>query len=268
MSAKLLAQPGALDPTFGNGGRVVTEVAAEDRVFAAVRQPDGKIVVAGRAFEPEETGYDFALARYNADGSLDAAFGAGGKVNTPFAGNFDEYASALIIQPDNKLIAAGRANRDLEGINFDFAVTRYNPNGTLDATFDGDGKFVNDFAGNNEFDWANAVALQVNGKILVAGVAFHNNGADDFATLRLNPNGSIDTSFNGSGKILTDFGVLNGGGFTGDHAYAIKIQTDGKIVVAGDGETEPNRQHDFVLARYIGDATQRPKKIRTTDAGN
>ena len=251
---------GSPDASFGTAGKVTTDFFnSNDLIEAMILQPDGKIVVAGRAFVPNATGTDFALARYNPDGTLDASFGAGGKINTPFTQNFDEYASGLAIQPDNKLIAVGRADPNLTGRHFNFAVARYNPDGTLDAAFDGDGKFVNDFAGNNRFDWANAVAVQGNGKILVAGTAFHNNGVDDFATLRLNTNGSIDTSFNGSGKILTDFGVLNGGGFTVDEVFGIKIQTDGKIVVAGSGMTEPNRQWDFVLARYAGDAPIAPR---------
>src|SRR5262245_12063781 len=110
-----VAGPGALDPTFGSGGLVTTDFGGSDSAQAVAIQSDGKIVAAG------SSGGDFALARYNADGSLDASFGGGGKVTTDFGG-FDA-ASALAVQPDGRIVAAGR------GGTGDMALARYNADG-------------------------------------------------------------------------------------------------------------------------------------------
>ncbi len=139
------AAPGDLDLTFGTGGKVTTDFAGDgDLAFAVALQPDGKIVAAGRS------SFDFALARYNADGSLDPTFGTGGKVTTDFG--FDE-AFAVALQPDGKIVAAGYA---VVGSSLDFALARYNADGSLDPTFGTDGKVTTDF-GN--FDEALAMAL-------------------------------------------------------------------------------------------------------------
>jgi uncharacterized delta-60 repeat protein len=120
-------QDGSLDTTFGQGGKVTTDIAnTQDEANGAALQADGKLVVAGRA------GNDFALVRYNANGTLDTTFGRGGKVTTDFAGGADS-AAAVTIQPDGRIIVAGRAAN--AGTGNDFALARYNPNGTLDPSF-------------------------------------------------------------------------------------------------------------------------------------
>src|SRR5437773_9494914 len=97
------AAPGDLDPSFGTGGIVTTPIGASDKAFALVLQPDGKLVAAGSAFNGSND--DFALVRYNADGTLDSTFGTGGKVITPI-GTFNDDAYPLLLQPDGKLVAA------------------------------------------------------------------------------------------------------------------------------------------------------------------
>lgn len=112
---------GSLDAGFGRGGKVTTDIAGQDEANGMGLLSDGRIVIAGRG------GNNFALARYNSNGSLDGGFGNGGKVTTDFAGGID-FATAMVFQPDGRIIAVGRSGSD-------FAVARYNPNGSLDTTF-------------------------------------------------------------------------------------------------------------------------------------
>lgn len=231
---------GSLDPTFGVGGKVTTDffgIAAD--AYAAAIQPDGKIVVAGVTTVNNSS--DFALARYNADGSLDASFGSGGKVTTDFLGNF-EQAYAVAVQPDGKIVAAGFSVIET-GRNWDFALARYNANGSLDTSFGSGGKVTTNFISGineNSYDQAFGIALQANGKIVAAGRSSGGMGSS-FALARYNSNGTLDTSFGSTGKVTTNLG----GG-----AYAVAIQVDGKIVAAGVASDS-----DFALARYNTDGS-------------
>ena len=145
--------PGDLDPTFGAGGKVTTVFGGDSRAYVLVLQPNGKLVAAGVG--PN----GFALARYNPDGSLDTSFGAGGKVTTPIGA-----ANALVLQPDGKLVAAGSNYISPS----DFVLVRYNPNGSLDTSFGGDGKVTTAIGFGAE---ANALALQPDGKLVAAGTS-------------------------------------------------------------------------------------------------
>jgi uncharacterized delta-60 repeat protein len=128
-------------------------------------QGDGKLVAAGYALT--ETSRDFALARYQPNGSLDAGFGTGGKVTTDFTGFVDE-ANGVAVQADGKLVAVGVA-RFPTGLDFsDFALARYQPNGTLDAGFGTGGKVTTDFSGGE--DLGQAVAVQGDGRLVAAGL--------------------------------------------------------------------------------------------------
>jgi uncharacterized delta-60 repeat protein len=228
------ATPGALDPTFGTGGKVTTQIGTyNDYAYALVRQPDGKFVAAGTSNTGLKT--DFALARYNPNGSLDTSFNGTGKVTTAMGASWDSL-NDLALQPDGKLVAAGYSQN---GFNFDFALARYNPNGSLDTSFNGTGKVTTPFALYD--DKANAVALQPDGKIVVAGHS-HNGSNYDFALARYNPNGSLDTSFNGTGKVTTPIGSSD------DETYALALQPDGKLVAAGLSRTGTGAV--FALVRY------------------
>jgi uncharacterized delta-60 repeat protein len=176
---------GALDASFGAGGRVVTDFSgAADVARAAVLQSDGRIV-AGGFTTPAGGLANFALARYNANGSLDATFGQGGKVVTDFAGT-EDVGWGAVLQGDGRIVLAGRSGND-------FALARYNANGSLDATFGQGGKVVTDFAGT--IDGGLAAALQRDGRIVVAGASV--NTGTDFALARYNPDGSLDATFGG-----------------------------------------------------------------------
>jgi uncharacterized delta-60 repeat protein len=218
---------GSLDATFGGGGRVTTDFGGSDAASAVTIQSDGKIVAAGRG-----GGGDFALARYNVDGSLDATFGSGGRVTTNFGG-FDS-ALGVALQADGKIVAAGGG-----GSGSDFALARYNADGSLDVSFGSGGTVTTNVTA---FEAATAAAVQSDGKIVTTGSTF-SSGFQQFALIRYNADGSLDTGFGAGGIITTDFGL--GSGFGG----ALAVQEDGKIVAAGRAGT------DFLVARYNADGS-------------
>jgi uncharacterized delta-60 repeat protein len=191
-------------------------------------QGDGKIVVVGGA-----GGSDFALARYNPNGSLDTSFSGDGKQTTDFGGG--DFADGVALQGDGRIIAVGSSAPD--GGGRDFALARYNPNGSLDTSFSGDGKQTTDFG---SFSGAAGVAIQGDGKIVAVGDAGGGTVGFDFGLARYNANGTLDTSFSGDGKQTTDFGRSSG-------AAGVAIQGDGKIVAVGATSSSP---YDFALARY------------------
>ncbi len=230
----IVAVAGDLDPTFGENGMVSTDFGPDgDGASAMAIQADGKIVAAGEA----AYGAEFGLARYNPDGTLDVTFGDGGRVTTDIP---PSGAYAMAIQPDGKIVAAGGGRR--------FALVRYRPHGTLDPTFGGDGVVTTNF--HPEYDVAYAVAIQADGKIVAAGVSSieARKYFDDtkIAVARYNADGSRDTSFGGDGRVTTDFTG------TYDSAFAVVIQADGRIVVAGTA----GAGRTFALVRYNPDGTR------------
>ncbi len=233
---------GTLDTTFGTGGKVVTDFAGGyDEAHSVAVQRDGKIVVVGSA-TIIGTGLDFALARYNSDGTLDTSFGTSGKVTTDyFAGSLD-VAFSVAVQRDGKIVAAGVTAPAL-----DFALARYNSDGTLDTSFGTGGKVTTDFASGS--DEARSVAVQQNGKIVAAGTAFIGVTSFDFALARYNSDGTLDTCFGTGGKVTTDFA----GSFF-EQARSVAVQNNGKIVAAGTALFSVTGS-DFALARYNRDGT-------------
>ncbi len=182
-------------------------------------QIDGKIVVAGQS--GNGSNHDFAVVRYNGDGSLDSSFNGTGKVITPI-GNGDDNGNSVAIQSDGKIVVAGSS---YNGSNHDFAIARYNSDGTLDTSFNGTGKLTTPVGSSDDYGYS--VAVQSDGKIVVAGESFVTGSNLDFSVVRYNPNGSLDLSFNGTGKVITDVGG------SGDFETSMAIQSDGKIVVVG-----------------------------------
>jgi len=235
-------QHGTLDASFGNGGLVSTDFfAMEDDAFSVLIQPDGKIVAVGSANNPA-TYYDFAAVRYLSNGTIDTTFGVAGKVSTDFGDqNFDRAHSAAL-QPDGRIVAAGFAISQNGGVQ-NFAVARYTSNGLLDTTFSRDGITQIDFG--NCCQSAYQVLLQSDGKIITVGYANTEDSDSDFLLARLNPRGSLDTTFGVGGKVRTSFGDLNGG------ANGAALQSDGKIVAVGFQATFSNQWANFALARYL-----------------
>jgi uncharacterized delta-60 repeat protein len=234
---------GSLDTSFGSGGKVVTDFGLSGPVvggaFGLAILGDGKIVAAG--LSGPYRAWDFALARYNANGSLDTSFGSGGKVVTDFGGGSDEV-HAVAIQGDGKIVAAGSALASGVIYDYNFALARYSADGILDTTFGSGGKVLTSFGGSESMDVANGLAIQGDGKIAAGGYA--NYG--DFALARYSADGNLDTSFGSGGKVVTDFG----GTSSLDQAFAIAIQGDGKIVAAGGSYASGSL--DFAIARYLG----------------
>ena len=230
---------GSLDSSFGTGGVVITDIAAAADVgFDVTVQLDGKILVSGQTFNG--TDYDFAILRYNSDGSLDTGFGTGGIVTTDFGG-LNDVGKGITLQTDGKILVTGAS---FNGADYDFALARYNSDGSLDGSF-GTGGLVTTGIGPGD-DQAVDVAVQTDGKILVSGESF--NGANsDFALVRYNANGSLDASFGAGGKVTTDFGL------NVDKGVRFALQPDGKILLAG--QSHNGIDYDFALARYNNDGS-------------
>jgi uncharacterized delta-60 repeat protein len=232
---------GTLDPTFGTGGKVTTRIADVAMAFALAAQADGKLVTAGWAAGTGTGGYDFALARYNTDGSLDTGFGTGGTVTTDFGGGQQDEAHALVVQADGKLVAAGSGQRSLESSS-DFALARYTPDGTLDPRFGTGGKVTTNMGVGFNLDEIRGLVAQGDGKLVAAGFTFSGPGPGwDFGLVRYRTNGVLDATFGTRGKVITDFA-------SGDEAFALALQADGKLVAAGSAITAAGL--DFALARY------------------
>jgi uncharacterized delta-60 repeat protein len=189
---------GSLDITFGTGGKVITDFAGGNDGINDLRvQPDGKIVAAG--FMTSGGSRNFALARYNANGTLDTTFDTDGRVETSVNTSGDDSANGLALQSDGKIVAVG------DNGNVDFSLARYNPNGSLDTNFGQSGILFTDL--NNSTDTANAVAMQADGKIVVAGTAQNSSGGTkNFAVVRYLPNPKTAFDFDGDSK--ADVGIF------------------------------------------------------------
>jgi uncharacterized delta-60 repeat protein len=224
---RLLAN-GQLDPTFDGDGRVGIDSGGTEGATGVAVQPDGKIVVVGWT----TVGSNAAVYRLNANGSFDTTFDGDGARGIDSGG--DELATAVALQPNGKILVAGGTS-----IGENATLYRLNPNGSFDTTFDGDGALGIDSGGA---EGAYAMALQPDGKIVLTG---YSSIGGDAVVYRVNPNGSMDSTFDHDGAI----GLDSGGGEVG---YAVKVQPNGKIVVAGvtsDGD-------DAVLWRLKRDGSR------------
>jgi uncharacterized delta-60 repeat protein len=227
LETRTLLSAGDLDPTFGNAGKVLTgfQGSYDDSANAVVRQSDGKYVVAG--VSGTETNRLVALARYNPDGSLDTAFGTGGKVLTSVGAPSVTVLSPLV-QPDGRVVVAGGAGPDVAASpQTGFLLARYNLDGDLDTTFGTGGLVHTDFPGGG-IDVARAVFVEPDGKLVAVGASYSTQflAPTPIALARYNADGSLDPSFGTGG--LRQLPDLPRGG-----AYAAVQQSDGKILVAG-----------------------------------
>lgn len=250
---------GRLDTTFNSSGKVSTNLSGVDESCQAViQQTDGLLVGAGTTYDTSSGEGNFALVRYNSDGSQDQNFAVNGIRITDVGG--DDAVFSVIQQSDGKLLAVGESDGN-------FALVRYNLDGSLDTSFSSDGKLTTDFGGS---DRALSVVQQVDGKLVVVGYTFDpSTSTQDVAVARYNLDGSLDTSFSTDGLLVTDLGGL-------DYANSVIQQVDGKILVVGGTYSRDMRYSDFALARYnldgsidrtlMGDGTQTTRFNRSDTA--
>jgi uncharacterized delta-60 repeat protein len=237
---------GRLDPTFSGDGKLMTEFSFLAGATDVAIQLDGRIVVVGMVpeghFLPAESANFFA-ARYTTAGRLDRTFSTDGKVSTDFSSREDR-AYGLAIQGDGKIVIVGGSKPARGPNDLDFALARYNVDGSLDSSFGDAGRIIHDLEPANARDEqrAHGVVIQTDGKIVAAGHWFSGDG---FTLVRYGSDGSLDTTFGGDGVATNDFGALGQGYLTG-----VALQSDGRIVAAGDVGGLVMR---FAVARYLAD---------------
>lgn len=261
---------GILDTGFGGDGTVVTATGGvgDNEANAIAIQVDNKIVVAGYGPDEFTGGAHVTLARYNTGGTLDTTFSVDGIVTTVVNSAKLEYAKAVAVQPDGMILVAGYNNTG-GATPGNFVLIRYDQNGVPDATFDGDGNtdgiIITAIQAARENSEARALALQPDGKILLAGTSWQ-SATFDTALVRYNSDGSLDTAFDTGGD--SDGIVITPGGAGFIHAVA--LQPDGKIVVAG-GLSGGVTGTDIVVQRYTSsgvlDATFSGDGIASFDIG-
>ena len=241
--SRVLFAAGDFDTTFSTDGAALVNFGAgsSETGTSVVALSDGKVLVGGSVGDGSNTNDVFGVARLNADGSPDLTFGGGDGLATLDFGAGDADLQSLALAPDGRIVAVGKYGT---GITADWAIARFNADGTPDATFDADGMVTTNFFG--EGDTAFGVDVQADGRIVVTGVA---NGVNDqMVVARLNGNGSYDATFNGTGQAFLDF-------FGSDDAgAAVKVQSDGKIIAVG-GALRPGSHRQFVLARLNSNGT-------------
>ena len=215
----------ALDPSFGTDGVVITPFSGYGWVTALALEPDGRIILSGA----------FGLMRYNDNGSLDTTFGVGGRVAPVLSSN--EYITSVAVLGDERILAVG-ATFD-RGSN-EIGLTRFLSNGSVDSSFGIAGKVLL----GNYSAVPYVVAVQTDGRLVAAGGAFVDGGMADFVVWRFEENGVLDPSFGTGGRAFADFGGH-------DSAYALALQTDGRIVAAGQSSQPGNAKSvNFAVARF------------------
>ncbi len=232
---------GSLDMAFGISGSVTTPItnSNNDVGYALALQNDSKIVVVGSTYNGSND--DFAIVRYSNTGALDFDFGNAGKVITAF-GNAKDVAYTVAIQSDGKILVAGSSSN---GTDDDFALVRYTDTGIIDTSFGTNGKVRTAVGTKN--DVARAMIIQPDRKIIVVGGTYNEENNWDIALVRYTSTGFLDPTFGINGIVTTTVGEGD------EQAYAVSLQSDGKIVIGG--YTYNGSNNDFVTARYIDTGT-------------
>ena len=248
------AQSGILDPSFGDNGYVITDLGKNyNRALSIAVFSDGSIFTAGSSQndEVDDFGSDFAIVKYNEDGTLASDFGTGGMVLTDLNGLSSDVATDIAIQNDGKIVVAGRTHAGAAYVDYKIAVVRYNSDGTLDESFGTQGKAYCSIESYDDYSYDVSMALQSDGKIVVTGSTY-SSVLDVFLTVRFTSDGNIDTSFGNNGTVTTSLGESFDG-----NPNAIAIQPDGKILVGGVGvgPLSYGTWADFALVRYEPDGS-------------
>jgi uncharacterized delta-60 repeat protein len=241
LEPRRLFAAGDLDALFGSGGKTLQDLRTrDDFAFATALQSDGKILLAGKASTGTTTGNDFAVVRFNVDGTLDTTFGVGG-MSVMDVGSTSDTAYAIAIQSSGKIVVAGESR--IGTAQPDFAMIRLNADGTLDTSFGVNGRTMTDFSGGN--DSGRSIALMSDGRIVLAGSATVGS-VKRFAVSRYSADGVIDPTFNGNGKATTLF--TSGSAV----ANAVVVLSDGSIVAAGAATNLTTGNSDYAAVRYLG----------------
>ena len=233
---------GSLDASFDGDGRLTTDFGGTaDFGMALDIDAAQQIVVAGYSYPSGTGNRDFALVRYNADGTRDATFSGDGRVTLDFVSGSD-YAVGVRSDADGNIVVAGYSLQP--DTREDFALARFTNTGDLDAAFGVAGRVLTDVGGSS--DYAQDMTVDVDGKILVVGYATDSGGdTSDFALVRYNPNGTLDTAFSGDGIVQANLGSDL------EQGHSIRVVSDEKIVVAGDS-SQPSTGSDFAVVRFHG----------------
>jgi len=233
---------GSLDTSFADSGKVTTNVGTKYASAESVTiQSDGKIVVAGDSFNASGNN-DFAVVRYNANGTLDMSFNETGKATADFGAH--DYGRSVAVHGDGRIVVTGYTTKSYESKK-ECALACFKANGSLDTTFNGTGEVTTNFGGDGNAE-GRSVAVQTDGKIVVVGYATAGN-IEEFALARYNADGTLDTSFGDSGQVMTDVGI------SGSNATGVALQKDGKIVVVGYAVNNSGTNYDFACVRYNTD---------------
>lgn len=256
---------GNLDTTFNAGGAQPGVIPITDPLADVAIQPDGKIVVGGsrivKTYKKSGPDRAFVLMRFNPNGTPDAGFGANGSAVQAFGkSTASDAVRSVTVQPDGKIVAVGLINSNGWGnTNPDlgnWGVARFNPNGTLDRTFDGDGWLATVLV-TNQAGTARTVTVQPDGKIVVGGDVFVVSARRrDAAVVRYLPSGALDTSFGGTGRVLVDFAPEYAAGTTSaDELLDLALQADGRIVFAGASSPSTSGKPHGLIGRLNPDGT-------------
>ena len=248
---------GTLDPSFGSGGTVLTDISTGtggfNHVYSLALQDDGKIVATGPAFTPGG-GYDFGVARYLPDGRLDQSFGHGGKVITAIGpGTHHDEARGVAVDGAGRIVVAGNATINRVGTKgFDLALVRYLPSGALDPSFnaggDRPGIVTTDVAGYR--DQLNDLMIDASGRLVGVGTAnFGGRGKTIFAVARYLTSGRLDPSFNPAGPLPGVATAKFAPPDSSDIAFAGAIDASGRILAAGSADSG-DFTYDVALARF------------------
>lgn len=245
------ARDGDLDKGFGTNGITIVDFGTTANAESLAIAPDGSLVLGGHVYN-STTHRDVAVARLRADGTLDPTFADNGSLVVPSMGGSDEYALATLVLADGRIVLTGYANI---GGNYDMLVMRLNADGSPDTSFGGSGSVVVPFdLGGSNVDIAKAVIEDADGKLVIAGYAYVNDGLDqqnDVAVARLNTDGSLDTSFDGDGKTTFRFDADFFAYFDNDYGTSLALDDAGSILVGGYVQNGHTADDDFAVARLL-----------------
>jgi len=240
-----LPAPGDLDPAFGKGGRVIVDIENDNDSPAGMHlQPDGKIIV-GRSNEANND--DFSVLRFNPDGSPDTSFDTDGRSSLDIPG-IKGTTQVLLRQPDGKIVAAGETLASVTQSTPRLGLVRYLENGSPDPTFGISGVAIQ--SGDVRYEWLTSIALQPDGRLLVAGF-LRRTARREIAVARFEPDGSLDRSFGADGYAF-------GNGNTWEQGGQLSLQSDGTFLVFADVETVmPESSYDWspAIMRFHADGS-------------